>query len=181
MNVLTENVPAIMAELPGTWTILPAGNEWYLTARRADGLELGFHTEWNQTTRARVSVHGAHEHVRYNESRPAINVTVTRKASTVAADIMRRLMADAETFHATIVDRIAMADAYENRISENREALEEAGGVALENDRPRIHIGNTWGDVRVSRDSVTLELHDLTVDQAGAILALIRSTSAVSA
>ncbi len=90
-------------------------------------------------------------------------------------------MADAETFHATIVERIARTNAYAAAVAANVETLTAIDGVT---DRTRdgdqrgtVHVrtpgnGDVWGEAEVMNDSVTVKLHGLAPETALRLLAL---------
>lgn len=177
------NVRAIVAELEGQWTTTdPDANPYHVTATRADGLKLAFYLEgghWNDTARAEVSyTHPRYFEVRhYDDQAPRVNVTTTRKPATVAADLERRLIPDAETMHAHILQRIADVDAYHTSKATNLERMTAAAGATAwgtDDDGFRLRAaGIAFGDVKAGREDVAISLHGVTPELAAAILELV--------
>jgi hypothetical protein len=186
-KLTTAAVDAVLAHVPGEWTT-DQNNAWYVTATRADGLTFGFHVEryGNTPAKAQVTLSAPYKHLRYDETAPRINATMTRPADKVAADIIRRLLPDAEPFHATIVERIAAAETYAAAVETNVSTLAEVDGVTPRNSRtdPRndtdmnrvdVRRGDVFGHATVSRDQAAIELHGLPIGLAREVLALIAS------
>lgn len=185
MNTYTltaDSVAAILAELPGEWTT-EQRHDHYVAATRADGLAIGFHshTYGPSNGKVEVSLMVTHAEVRYDEHAPSINVTMTRPAKTLAGDIARRLMPDAETFHALIVERVARTNDYAAKVAANVAALVTVDGVTNytggRDERGNLHVrtpgnGDVWGDVTVYNDSANVTLHGLSIEAARQLLAL---------
>jgi len=180
-------VQAVLRELPGVWELDagPATNDWHVGATRAsDGLTLSVtRAAWNAPegkVEVRLSGEGVSRNgaVRYDETIPSVNVSLTRPAATVARDLSRRLLPDAEAFWAVIRERNAASQAWESQVEANRERL----GVRQVNGSDYIDLPPTSSayvrDVRVNSDTVSFSLHYLTVDEALAVLAIVRGGAA---
>lgn len=187
-TLTAESVAAVLEHMTGDWTT-DQPNPHYVKATRDDGLALGFHSHTYGPSAGKVEVYpeGSVQHVRYDESRPKVNVSMTRTPQAVAGDLSRRLIAGAEAFHAVILDRIAVDNAYNAAVLANVATLAEVPGVEPRNTphtkyphkdddgRGRIRIGSVWGDYSVGRDDVRMELHSIPADLARDVLALIAS------
>lgn len=181
-TLTSASVDTVLAELAGDWTT-EQRHDHAVTATRADGLALGFHSHTYGPSNGKVEVYlmAPHAEIRYNETAPRINVTMTRPPKTLAGDIARRLMPDAETFHATIAGRIASTNAYAAAVAANVETLTTVAGTTDytrdSDQRGTVHVrtpgnGDVWGEAQVMNDQVTINLHGLTVETARQLLAL---------
>lgn len=164
----------IADELPGTWTAERV-HDYGGRLIRDDGLRLFAHRD--HTGKVEVFAAVAHEHLRYDEDRPRIGLTLTKKGA--AADIVRRLLPDAEQIHRVVAGRQALADAAKVGRDEARTRLERTGMIdppsEYDRDDTQIHIkrrGEVFGSgsLRYAGDGVSLDLHGLTIDQAEKIL-----------
>lgn len=170
LTIATTDVEAVAENLPGTWTV---DQEYPSSAKltRADGLVLILSI---RDKKVMVMLGGVpQEHLRYNEERPKINVTLTpARSRIVAKDIARRLLPSAEAMHAIVQERIRTAYVYDTE----RSLLAAQLGVTVdEHGKARVNEGAIWGDVIVYSDTVTMSLHMLTPEQAVAIMSLLRS------
>lgn len=164
--ITTETLAAIAAELPGDWTGT-ATHEWSGSLTRADGLTLH---AWRPAgdDRATIVLDAPRERIRYNELPPRIGANLARPAATLARDIARRLLPDAETMHAIILERQAEHDAYENAKNETlaacREAMGRAASEPVTHDPDKVHLSRLvdgYGDVTAHRDTVSIELRSI--------------------
>lgn len=156
---------AVARELPGDWKVQAGAHDRYATLGRGDGLSLSLYMEtYPDTLRGKVRIgveltRAEYERMRFDESSPVVNVTPTRAASTVARDIERRLLPDAETFYATVRERVDAHAAYDARVEALRAqlaampALREWGDGDL---TPRD--SNAYGRVEPYDDRVRFEV-----------------------
>lgn len=165
-----NDAQAVAENLPGAWRAVQTHPHAVTLIRVHDSLKLSMVAS---NGKVQVSLTGLpHEHVRYSEKRPSINVTLTpARSRTVARDITRRLLPDAEALNAVVRERMAAQAAYENR----REMVAASLHLTInEHGTARINEGSVWGEATVSNDSVALNLHNLSPAQALAVLNVIR-------
>ena len=187
MNFNLNTWIAVGEALDGDWSVgYLAGREDAAVLLRRDGLQLL--TSKNYDTPAgkvslRLSMNGDEwTHLRYNEDIPSINVSPDRKAATLAKDIERRLIPDAEKFRQTILERAARADAYQRKVDATREQLLATGAV----DEPGPHYTDRlylkrdvgrYGYVTHGDDYVNFDF-TLSAEDAVQVLALLAERSA---
>lgn len=176
-TVPAETVRQILAELGDEWTTEQRNPHCVIATRDRDGLELSFVRFLNESRTRVAASNGEHKHVRYDETRPEIMVTLNpERARAIARDLGRRLMADAEAWHELMIERQAASDDYAATVAAN---LERLGLEPLNADATRASVdsgahGGAFGNVSVGRDSVRLELSGVPVDVAAQILELLR-------
>lgn len=181
-----DTIAAIVAELGGIWTTTKSYDH-YVSAERADGFALGFHSDYTMPdNKVQVSLIVPSEFVRFSESRPKANVTLTRDPKVIGRDLTRRLMPDAEALYATVLERQAAHNAYENKVAANVATLTEAFPAMgpSRGDTARLHFYTTpagYGDVHVMQDTVNLDLHSVPMDLALIITSAIAAHSKYSA
>lgn len=202
------NLAAIAAALPGQWTAEPqesCANEWrgYLT--RADGLRL-FAVANDYSNRGKVKF--SHNRPRYpmgtsggtyvtlygenggQVSTPSIRCTLTKTPEQMAADIARRLIADAER-----VDKLAR-EQIEQRNNHNRQQMETLRAISAAagfSDIPRDYHSNEarfsvnlngpqpsdfsrgFGDANVNASTVDFKLSSIPAEKAVALVEWLRA------
>lgn len=188
MNFNLNTWIAVGDYLTGDWSVgYLAGREDAAVLLRRDGLQFiasrSYDTPQGKIN-LRLSMNGGEwDHKRYDETIPSINVSPDRKAATLARDIERRLIPDAEAFREVILERAAAAAEYQRKLDAIREqllatgALDESGGS---HHRDRLYLKRgvgRYGYVEHSGDSVRFDL-SLTAEDAVAVLALLAERSA---
>ena len=178
---------AVGEALTGNWSVgYLAGREDAAVLLREDGFQIvaarNYDTPQGKVT-VRLSMNGAEwSRKRYNETIPAINVSPDRKPETLAKDIERRLIPDAEAFREVILERAAQAVEYQRKVDALRERLLATGAV----DEPGQHFPDRlnlkrgvgrYGDVTHGDDYVKFEIN-LSADDAVELLALLAERSA---
>ena len=182
MNFNLNTWIAVGEALTGNWSVdYLDGRENAAVLTRRDGLQLL--TSKNYDTPAgkvslRLSMDGDEwTHLRYNEDIPSINVSPDRKAATLARDIERRLIPDAEKFRQTILERATQADAHQRKVDATREQLLATGAV----DQPskyytdRLYLKRDvgrYGYVTHGDDYVSFDF-TVSAEDAVAMLALL--------
>lgn len=193
------NLKQIVSFLSGTWSVGADKDE----AIRSDGFRLWFR-EGGYGNEGRISIsftrprNAKGEYVTLwaaggsKHSDPSITVSATKAPSTVAADITRRLIPDAEVVFRLANERIVQDNAYEtNKINAINELAKLAGG---EPDRhyqtkeltgeidPFICAGvasfreKGYGRFRVSsQDCISLTFSSMNFETAAAIAVAIRN------
>lgn len=170
LTINRTDAEALAENLTGSWEVTQE-SPGAIILTRADGLALALSGNDGKT---HVSLTGLpHEHVRYNEKRPSINVTLTpARVRIVARDIAKRLLPDAEALWTTVQARIKDRHTYD---TERLLIAAQLGVTIDDNGHARINEGAVWGDVDVYGDSVKLSLHSLAPEQAVAIMSLLRT------
>jgi hypothetical protein len=185
---MTSIVWEVAKELKATISGEVNGNLYVTTE---DGFT--FFVSWERygaKDKTKLSVSGSYhkegltDFVRYNESRPSINISATRPAKALARDIERRFLTPYKVLITELRERKSKRDDYENRSLVNaRELAAISGGKFQLNtkreysdgpvtEQPTLRPGplaNFYGNVNVSGDGVSIELRNLTMDQARAV------------
>jgi len=161
---------------------------WYATLTRGDGA--GLHVSYDSHKlryhwsaiypRAQGQEHGP----RRGEERQSITIGVDRTPEQAAKDIARRLLPVYLTQLAECLERVAAANAYQETTARNLQALADLLGVPLSKGNGlrdtahtlyiRANDDDAYGDVKVSGDSITVELRNLSLEQAQRVLAVVR-------
>lgn len=143
---LVTLAPAIAAALPGQWVARPVSEDYHdsnFYLIRADGLTLFLaHSRgnWAPKGKLRVSHNRPRNGGQYVElyagaphygkiESPDMNVAETKSAAQIAADIVRRLLPEAETVERLTREKIAATNDYETR---KRATLERVSYAAEE-------------------------------------------------
>ncbi len=174
------NVAAELSSLTGqTWTTTQPDHRGVYLTREDDGLTLWLIAGWG---RPNISLSLTREEMSQRHSYsdpeiPEIGVNfLTRTAAIVAREIVRRLLPDAEVYRVELAGRIARANAYHSSVTDNMTRLTDAADGVLtrvREDSADVRSGEVWGSVRVSSESVTLELRSLPIELAARVLALL--------
>ena len=183
---------AIAAALPGKWTAKPISEEstwsnFYLT--RADGLQLflaGSTGGWAAKGRvliqhSRPRKNGQHVDLWENHAQidsPEITAAETKSAEKIAADIVSRLLPEAERVNALALASIARDNAAENAQNDTARAIAAAIGAEIEkghDGKPRASFYHRGVSLTVNGgESVRVEF-SATKAQALAFVAFINS------
>lgn len=174
---------ALAAALGGGWTVThPEDGNAYIT-RSTTGLSLVVHEAGYQTGRAQVSVmltreESAHA---YQALYPVLDLPtttfdparLTKQPRAVASQVERNVVEKAESEYARLKVSMARTNTYENAQRANLDAL------GLEDGRTKGYGyfrdgGEVWGSAQVTDTKVALDLHGLTIEQAKAVLDLLR-------
>lgn len=145
---------------------------------RDGGLRIFLHVDYRGKGSATFDAGPLGKHQRhYTEPTPKIGVTLTRPAAIIARELSRRLIPDAEGLRDTLLARAQESAEHERRLLTTQARLVDAGMFAT-TDPGKASLRysddvHPWGDASIYSDSVTLELHNLTPDQAVAILRVI--------
>lgn len=185
---------AVAAALPGDWLAAPISEEYRdcnWTLQRADGLELflsapcySHRAAWRvsySTPRHEGSSITAHDLTTRNRiSIPSIGIGVAKSPEQMAADISRRLIADAEHCHAAYVATIAdMTAAANARVASLRAVSAELGvhfTTDLHSGQPHFagHAEGVSYEVHPG-GSVTFTLHAVEAGLAVRVAAALES------
>ena len=168
--------------LPGNWDVSYFDSyENSASLLREDGLQLRASTHYG-TPQGKVTVRlsmnrGELDHKFRDETTPSINVSPNRAPESLAKDIARRLIPDAEAFREVILERTARADERQRQADALRERLLATGAL----DEPGRHLKDRlylkngvgrYGHVEHDNDSVRFDL-SLSAEDAVAVLALL--------
>lgn len=211
-SLLLALAPAIAAALPGQWTARDAhagqdynrGDHYALT--RADGLTLSLsanvyghkgrivvrHDAPSGKDRRTPDVYPATGSGRVNVW-PEITVADSKTPEQIAADIVRRLLTDAETARALVLAKIAANEACEDATAAAVRKVAKAAGQTADpyegrasHDRDRIppirlNPSDNWdrgyGDATVNNGGATvrIDLQSIPTDKALALVAWLRA------
>ena len=172
---MNENMPIgwtwlgdVAAALGEGWTASDAGRRSGML-RRDDGMKLTAWEKYGQSGMVNLSGYGA-----------SIRVSAGREAKAVARDITRHLLPGAEAGYARHLEEAAQAKAHAPGVAHTTGALMAEGlrvsHVGGGEGRPGTHIHDgVSSDWRVaSKDSVTVQLRYLTLEQALQVARLVR-------
>lgn len=175
---------AVGEALDGNWSVgYLAGREDAAALLRKDGLQLiastNYGTPQGKIT-LRLTMNGnVWDHKLFYETIPAINVSPSRKAESLARDIERRLIPDAEEFRKVILERAAQAVEYQRKVDALRERLLATGAVDAPSDG-YLYLGRgvgLYGEVTHGDDFVKFDF-TVSAEDAVAMLALLAERSA---
>lgn len=191
MNFPTKTTATRLAAALGEgWTPVhpEAGNS--CVTRESDGLTLVVSEVGPQTGRARVSVLLSREEVLHayqslypqfaNHDTTFDPARLTKQPGAVAAQVIRNVVTPGATEYARLKESMAKAAEREVAQRENfatlgLEARDKPGRPGELSEDTTLRVGNNvWGSARVTDTRVDLELHSLTVEQAKAVLDLLR-------
>jgi hypothetical protein len=112
-------------------------------------------------------------------SSPEITVADSKSAEKIAADIVARLLPEAERIEKLARDQIARENSAENAQKDTARAVAAAIGAEIEtghDGKPRASFYHRGASVAVhGGDSVKIELHSVNKAQALALLAFMNS------
>lgn len=141
------------------------------------------HPDRNGEDKALVGVHlpgQLTDYRPYDEDRPSIGLTYTKGPENVARDIARRLIEDADEYHQLVLQNRRSQLNREDRMEQQREALEEVTGEAwrTQTGSPHMHLGQLlgsgYGKIKQSGpDSYRFDMGGITYEQARKILELL--------
>jgi hypothetical protein len=191
---LAHLAQAVAENLEGTWSRRPPKKQAngydqvgeYIDG--PDGATLWLHRFWRDESRIVVSgdwprTAGGQLPKRYSEKLPSITVADSRSPQAIARDITRRFLPDYQAKLAEFRQRVADDNAYHKAVADLSARMAKALGLEVTDMKTqregqlRLYgalSGDAWGDIEVSRDSVTLKLHSLTPEKAEAILGLLK-------
>lgn len=145
--------------------------DWSATLTRPrDGFTVGIHIDTYGSTAGRLNLAYAGlngeglNHLRFNEPRPGITVSGLKAADRVARDIVRRLLPDAETVHALVIERTERANDADARQAALKERVLEtlgAGAHGTDHSPERVYPPTRfdgYGYVSVNTDTIRFEL-----------------------
>lgn len=145
--------------------------------RESDGLELVLTKDWRGKHEIRLNLSKDQFSAKFQYSDPATpeigNSWNMRNAESVAKDIVKRLLTDAKAMHDELNKRADANKKYENRTQTTQAAL----GLAFHNGTASFMPANknAWArDIRVSGESISMELSSLTETQALIILQVLK-------
>jgi hypothetical protein len=204
LNTFATGVAAALSTLTGdTWTVSrPANADLPSAAYVGDGVRsLSLYLPMYGTD-GKVNVGGNYpDEARNTErvylhpevngykgtSRPSINVSATRPAKQVAADINRRLLPDYDAIRVYIVDQVAKSTDAEARLAAAVASMAAVLDVPVptrryENDKQPAEVSvpttrTAWGALRANHDgsSWTVDLHSVPTEVAERIARLLRA------
>ena len=190
-----SKIEALAAQLGGTarqWTH-PSGEIYHPYGRiitLAYGLEIFVNTDWKSNDKLNATLHlenglSAHKPYRDQQDWPSVSVGAGRPLDKLAADITRRLLPDARAYLAECIKRKAEHDDTADQTQAIAQRLALAGGLKVRgeisnNDYPRLQlIGYTQDgpsvDAEIFGESITIDLHNLTLGQAEAVLVALKA------
>lgn len=152
-------------------------------SRSSDGLRLFFFREPNAPeNKVSVSLMGPEgwsEVIRYDETRPSIGLTVSKKGA--AADIANRLLDDAVAMHETLLERLEERASSRAAQAATLERLTETGALEPRSaydaeGKARLKRGPShYGDVEVyyGGDRVNIEIRSLPAEAAMRVLEVL--------
>lgn len=173
------DIAAELTKLTGDkWTGTNGNHEHIkLLKRETDGLKLVLTKDWRGKHEIRLSLskeqYAAKLHYSDPETPEIGNSWNTRNAESVAKDIVKRLLDDAKVMHDELNERSFKNNEYEKltKSTQDRLGLEFHNGTASFMPANK----NAWArDIRVSGDSVNMELSSLTETQALIILQVLK-------
>lgn len=179
----------LAAHLGPEWTVVQPEGSNPLLRREEDGLTLLLHQDGYGSGRARVALHLSAEESSHAHSAlwPRVVYPDTsfdparleRQPQAVANQVRRNVVSAAAEQYDRVKTSMAATATYEEAQDEVLAAMglepeTEYSTKKVQHGRARIRVGEVFGDVQATRDKVHMDLSGLTVEQAVAIMAVLR-------
>lgn len=168
-------IDEVMTLVPGFWTeVADMSHEWGSTYANVGGEMVFAQVSWEGRIEISLSWSKEMREAIYRLPSDQITAAPTRPAKAIANQVAKMLKNNAEG----VAEATQRFNGYIERVSaqqKNTEVLTKHAGVtSRESGKARVDKGNVWGTASVSSTDVILELHNLTIEQAEAILELLK-------
>lgn len=194
---LTTLLHSIAGHLPGKWMTREIDAE-RISIMRDDNLKLTFLIGRGWAKSGKIYVCFSRPRDKQNNfievyegntrlQDPSINVSASKSAEQIAADITRRLLPDAERVFALVNERIHAANTYEfkcNSLMQDLCDIVNGPNFVLskhEIESKQINLGGVsaggYGTAKISSDSVSFSLSSIPADKARELVAFLQSNT----